>query len=89
MQYSDDSKPVNIFEATANGARDGLMLALNIGAMLLAFVALIALVNGMIGWHRRLVRARGPEFPEDPRRLLAPLAFLLRRALERGAPRAA
>ena len=47
VQYSDEAKPVNIFEAAANGARDGLMLALNIGAMLLAFIALIALVNGL------------------------------------------
>jgi concentrative nucleoside transporter, CNT family len=35
----------NIIEAAANGAGDGLMLALNVGAMLIAFIALIALLN--------------------------------------------
>jgi CNT family concentrative nucleoside transporter len=42
-------KPVNIFDAIANGAATGLTLALNVGAMLLAFVALIALLNGLLG----------------------------------------
>lgn len=38
----------NIFEAAARGASEGLQLALNVGAMLLAFIALIALVNGAL-----------------------------------------
>lgn len=41
---------VNIIDAAARGAGDGLQLALNIGAMLIAFLALIALVNGLLGW---------------------------------------
>jgi CNT family concentrative nucleoside transporter len=40
----------NIIDAAAAGAADGLRLALNIAAMLLAFTALIALVNSAIGW---------------------------------------
>ncbi len=40
----------NIIDAAAAGAGDGLKLALNIGAMLLAFIALIAMINGMLGW---------------------------------------
>ena len=40
----------NVIEAAANGAADGVKLALNVGGMLLAFVALIALVNYPIGW---------------------------------------
>ena len=39
----------NVFLAAAMGASDGLRLAVNIGAMLIAFVALIALLNGIIG----------------------------------------
>ncbi len=39
----------NVIEAAANGASDGLKLALNVGAMLLAFVALIRLVNFLLG----------------------------------------
>jgi CNT family concentrative nucleoside transporter len=41
--------PVNLIDAAANGASSGLYLALNVGAMLLAFVALIAVVNGVLG----------------------------------------
>src|SRR5664279_1493518 len=41
---------VNIIDAAARGAGDGLQLALNIAAMLIAFIALIALVNGCLGW---------------------------------------
>jgi len=41
--------PVNVFDAIAHGASDGLKLALNVGAMLIAFVGLIALCNGVLG----------------------------------------
>jgi CNT family concentrative nucleoside transporter len=40
---------VNVIDAAARGAADGLQLALNIAAMLIAFLALIALVNGVLG----------------------------------------
>src|SRR5271170_6522547 len=40
---------VNIIDAASRGASDGLQLALNIGAMLIAFIGLIALVNGILG----------------------------------------
>ncbi|GAA0362239.1 NupC/NupG family nucleoside CNT transporter [Bowmanella denitrificans] len=45
-----EEKNVNVIDAAAAGAASGLQLALNVGAMLLAFVALIALLNGIIGW---------------------------------------
>jgi len=45
---------VNIIDAAARGAGDGLRLALNIGAMLIAFLALIAMVNGILGWVHSL-----------------------------------
>ncbi len=41
---------VNLIEAAAGGAGEGLKLALNVGAMLLAFLALIALINGPLTW---------------------------------------
>ena len=41
---------VNVIDAAARGAGDGLMLALNVGAMLLAFLGLLALLNGILGW---------------------------------------
>ncbi len=44
------SQHKNVILAAATGTTDGLRLAANIGAMLVAFVALIALVNGLVGW---------------------------------------
>ncbi|MBH9968951.1 NupC/NupG family nucleoside CNT transporter [Rossellomorea oryzaecorticis] len=44
-----DSESTNVIDAAANGASVGLTLALNIGAMLLAFIALVALINGILG----------------------------------------
>lgn len=41
---------VNLIDAAARGAGEGLHLALNIGGMLIAFLALIALANGFLGW---------------------------------------
>jgi CNT family concentrative nucleoside transporter len=40
----------NAIDAAARGAGEGLYLALNVGAMLLAFIALIALINAVITW---------------------------------------
>ncbi|WP_027072827.1 nucleoside transporter C-terminal domain-containing protein [Luteimonas sp. J29] len=40
----------NVIDAAAAGAADGLKLALNVGAMLLAFIALIALINAPLSW---------------------------------------
>lgn len=40
----------NVIDAAATGASDGLKLAVNVAAMLLAFIALIAMLNGILGW---------------------------------------
>jgi len=53
----DDS--VNVVDAAAKGASEGLGLAINIGAMLLAFISLIALVNGIIGFIGGLIGIDG------------------------------
>ncbi|WP_227659347.1 NupC/NupG family nucleoside CNT transporter [Georgenia subflava] len=45
----DDDGPTNVIDAAAQGASDGLQLALNVGAMLLAFISLIALGNLILG----------------------------------------
>ncbi|MEX1266654.1 MAG: nucleoside transporter C-terminal domain-containing protein, partial [Woeseia sp.] len=76
-ETGEDERAVNIFEAIGNGAATGLTLALNVGAMLLAFVAMIALLNGLLtgigGWFGfedlTLQFLLG--------KLFAPLAFLL------------
>lgn len=68
---------VNVIDAAARGAGDGLQLALNIGGMLVAFIALIALVNGGMGWLHSLASW----FPESMQKLFgivfAPVAWLL------------
>jgi len=46
----EKSEHKNVILAAASGTTDGLRLAANIGAMLVAFVALIAMFNGLIGW---------------------------------------
>ena len=46
----EKSEHKNVILAAASGTTDGLRLAANIGAMLIAFVALIALFNGLVGW---------------------------------------
>jgi CNT family concentrative nucleoside transporter len=43
-------KHVNVIDAAASGASSGMTLALNVGAMVLAFVGLIALLNTLLGW---------------------------------------
>ena len=45
---------VNVIDAAAQGAGDGLHLALNIAGMLIAFLALIAMCNGILGWLHTL-----------------------------------
>jgi CNT family concentrative nucleoside transporter len=45
---------VNVIDAAAQGAHDGLYLALNVGGMLIAFLALIAMFNGILGWAHGL-----------------------------------
>lgn len=50
LEVNTETLGANLVDALANGASEGLKLALNIGGMLLAFIALIALLNGILGW---------------------------------------
>ncbi len=50
VEIKVEKSAVNVIDAAAQGAGDGLRLALNIGAMLIAFIALIAMFNGILGW---------------------------------------
>jgi CNT family concentrative nucleoside transporter len=49
VRLETERTDVNIIDAAARGTGDGLMLALNVGAMLISFIALIALVNAILG----------------------------------------
>jgi len=50
VQMPEMEKESNVLGAIARGTLDGLHLALNVGAMLITFLALLALVNAMMGW---------------------------------------
>ena len=50
VSVTQDKVGSNILDAIANGTAEGLKLAFNIGAMLLVFLAFIAMLNGILGW---------------------------------------
>lgn len=50
VKVSSDKIGANFLDAIAVGTTEGLKLAANVGAMLLVFVALIAMINGFLGW---------------------------------------
>jgi CNT family concentrative nucleoside transporter len=50
VRVSSEKIGSNILDAIANGTTEGLRLAVNVGAMLLVFVAFIAMINGILGW---------------------------------------
>jgi CNT family concentrative nucleoside transporter len=50
VEVSQDVIGSNILDAIANGTTEGLKLAVNVGAMLLVFLAFIAMINGILGW---------------------------------------
>jgi CNT family concentrative nucleoside transporter len=50
VEIKVEKTAVNVIDAAAQGAGDGLRLALNVAGMLIAFLALIAMVNGVMGW---------------------------------------
>jgi CNT family concentrative nucleoside transporter len=50
VEVSSEKIGSNILDAIANGTTEGLRLAVNVGAMLLVFVAFIAMINGVLGW---------------------------------------
>lgn len=76
-QIDDKNTYANVFDAAASGASNGLQLALNVGAMLLAFVALIAMLNGGIGWIGGLLGYEGLTFQAILGFILQPLAWAI------------
>ncbi len=78
-ELSEDlsKRPANVFDAAATGASEGLRLALNVGAMLLAFIGLIAVLNGMLGWLGGLAGLEGLSLQLILGWLFSPVAWLL------------
>lgn len=50
IEITQENIGSNILDAIANGTTEGLKLAVNVGAMLLVFLAFIAMMNGILGW---------------------------------------
>ncbi|MDE8654584.1 NupC/NupG family nucleoside CNT transporter [Novosphingobium album (ex Liu et al. 2023)] len=73
----DEEKPANLIMAAAQGAQTGVKLAVAVGAMVLAFVALIALANGFIGWIAGLFGFVGVSFQSLLGYVFAPIFYLL------------
>ncbi|WP_288414238.1 NupC/NupG family nucleoside CNT transporter [uncultured Novosphingobium sp.] len=73
----DEEKPANIIMAAAQGAQTGVKLAVAVGAMVLAFVALIALANGLVGWIAGLLGFADVTFQVLLGYLFAPIFYLL------------
>lgn len=72
-----DSDSVNVIDAAARGASDGMKLAVNVGAMLLAFIALIALINGIIGGIGSIFGFDGITLEGILGYIFSPIAFVI------------
>ncbi|MEG8019103.1 NupC/NupG family nucleoside CNT transporter [Sphingomonas sp. LR55] len=73
----DDEKPANLIMAAAQGAQTGVRLAVAVGAMVLAFVALVALANGLLGGLGNMIGLPGLSFQGLLGYVFAPIMFLL------------
>lgn len=67
---------VNAIDATTRGALEGLQLALNVGAVLIVFIAMIALINALIGWGGARVGVHGLSLEKILGWIATPLAWL-------------
>lgn len=73
----DEERPANIIMAAAQGAQTGVRLAVAVGAMVLAFVALVALANGLLGGIGGLFGYPQLSFQALLGLLFQPIMFLL------------
>jgi hypothetical protein len=69
--------PINIFDAAARGAEEGLRIAATVGALLIAFISLIALLNIILGAGGDLVGLEGLTFQKLLGYAFAPVAFIV------------
>ncbi len=74
---TSDTADNSVIEAAANGAGQGVMLAINVAAMLMAFVALVALLNSLLGWGGALVGFDGLSLQSILGFVLRPLAWVM------------
>ena len=77
MPVNVEKKDANVIEAAASGASEGVALALNVGGMLIAFIALIATVNALVSWAGGLFGHPGFTMQSILGTLLRPLAWVM------------
>jgi CNT family concentrative nucleoside transporter len=75
--FEEGVKPANIIMAAAQGAQTGVKLAVAVGAMVLAFVALVALANGLLGGLGNMVGITDLSFQRIVGYLFQPIMFLI------------
>jgi concentrative nucleoside transporter, CNT family len=75
--FEDGQRPANVIEAAAQGAQTGVKLAVAVGAMVLAFVALVALANGLLGWAGGLFNEPELSFQQILGWVFAPIMYLI------------
>ena len=75
--YEDEERPANVIMAASQGAQTGVKLAVAVGAMVLAFVALVAMLNGFVGWAAGLVGFPGVTFQSLLGYVFAPVFYLI------------
>lgn len=73
----EEKRPANVIEAAASGAALGLKIAVSVGAMLLAFIGLIALLNGIVGGIAGWMGFQGVNMEMLLGKAFAPLAYML------------
>ncbi|CAH0497988.1 NupC/NupG family nucleoside CNT transporter [Novosphingobium sp. CECT 9465] len=77
LASDDEERPANIIMAASQGAQTGVKLAVAVGAMVLAFVALVALANGILGWLGGWFGAPDLSFQMILGYVFAPVFYLL------------
>ena len=73
----EKGQEANILDAASQGAITGVFLVANIAASLIAILAFVAFLNGMLGWFGKLVQMQGLTFEFILGRMFMPIAWIM------------
>ncbi len=76
VDFKVEKVDANLIDAATRGTSEGLTLAINVGAMLIAFTALVALLNALIGWFGGMFGAENLTLQSILGHVMVPLAWL-------------
>ena len=77
LEQAPEDRAVNIFQAAGTGAMDGMKVAFAVGAMLIAFISIIAVLNGILGWIGGYINDPQLSFQQILGWIFSPVMFLL------------